>query len=239
MLVVDNIVTSYGLIKALKGVSLEAQAGKMTCILGPNGAGKTTLMFSVAGILNPRSGSIKLLDQDITGLSAPKVLSRGLSLVPENRLVFSGLTVRENLDAGAFLRPRSEKTEIEQDIDNVYTRFPILRERRDQIAGTLSGGEQQMLALGRALMSRPKILLLDEPSLGLAPLIVDQIFDIIRGLRDEGLSILLVEQNAAKALKVADYFYLLDQGKVVFGGTPDEVEGDDVIRRAYLGEAAA
>lgn len=239
MLKVDKLVTSHGLIKAVKEVSLEAQSGKITCILGPNGAGKTTFMFSIAGILKPNSGSIKLNDAEIAGLSAPQILNHGLSLVPENRLVFPEMTVRENLDAGAYSRPNSQKVEVEEDIEKMFERFPVLKQRKDQTAGTLSGGEQQMLAVARALMSRPKMLLLDEPSVGLAPMIVDQIFDIIKDLRKDGLSILLVEQNAVKALKVSDYFYLLDQGKVVFGGSPDEVESDDLIRKAYLGDAAA
>lgn len=239
MLKINDLVTSHGLIKALKGVSLEAKEGQITCILGPNGAGKTTLMFSIAGILKPKSGNIQLLGKNITGMSAPNALSQGLALVPENRLVFPQMTVNDNLLAGSYSRPSSAKVEVQQDIEKMFERFPVLKERREQLAGTLSGGEQQMLALARALMARPKILLLDEPSVGLAPLIVDQIFEIVKGLREDGLTILLVEQNAAKALKVADHFYLLDQGKVIFDGTPSEVEGDDLIRKAYLGQAAA
>ncbi len=239
MLTIHNLVTSHGLIQALKGVSLEAKSGEITCILGPNGAGKTTLMFSVAGILKPKSGNVSLLGDSITRMSAPDILKRGLALVPENRLVFPEMSVLENLMAGAYSRPKSEQTAVEKDIDDIYHRFDVLKKRKDQRAGTLSGGEQQMLALARALMAKPKMLLLDEPSVGLAPLIVDQIFEIISGLRQDGISILLVEQNASKALKVADYFYLLDQGMVTFGGTPDEIEGDDLIRRAYLGGEAA
>lgn len=236
MLEINNLVTTHGLIKALKGVSLNVEAGKITCILGPNGAGKTTLMFSIAGILKPKSGAIRLNGQDITGQSAPKILKRGLSLVPENRLVFPEMSIRDNLEAGAFIG--TSAATMDEDIERMYERFPVLKRRAGQQAGTLSGGEQQMLAVARALMSRPKIVLMDEPSVGLAPVIVDQIFEIIEILRDEGLSILLVEQNATKALKVADYFYLLDQGKVTFGGTPDEVKSDDLIRQAYLGTAA-
>lgn len=235
MLSVKNLVTSYGLIKALKGVSLEAKKGAVTCILGPNGAGKTTLMFTLAGILEPDEGAVSLLDQDLTGLGAPKILGKGLALVPENRLVFADLSVYENLLAGAFTRSRAMATQVSEDIEKMYQRFPILKDRHDQPAGNLSGGEQQMLALARALMSRPSILLMDEPSVGLSPIIVDEIFAIIKQLNEDGMSILLVEQNATKALQVADYFYLLDQGKVTFSGTPDQLKDDDIIKRAYLG----
>ena len=237
MLEITNLSTSYGLIKALDGVSLSAQRGSVTCILGPNGAGKTTLMFSIAGILRANAGSIKANGVELAGLDAPGVLKNGVSLVPENRLVFPLMSVRENLQAGAYLR--SAKGEIAEDIEKMYARFPVLGERAEQNAGTLSGGEQQMLAVARALMSRPKILLMDEPSVGLAPLIVDEIFSIIGQLNSEGISIVLVEQNAVKALQVADHFYLLDQGKVAFSGTPGEMENDDVIKRAYLGDRAA
>jgi len=235
MLSVNNLVTSYGLIKALKGVSLEAKKGAVTCILGPNGAGKTTLMFTLAGILTPDTGTVSLLDQNLTGLGAPKILRKGLALVPENRLVFADLSVYENLLAGAFTQSRAMATQVSDDIEKMYDRFPILKDRHDQPAGNLSGGEQQMLALARALMSRPSILLMDEPSVGLSPIIVDEIFAIIKQLNEDGMSILLVEQNATKALQVADYFYLLDQGKVTFSGTPDQVKDDDIIKRAYLG----
>ena len=235
MLSVNNLVTSYGLIKALKGVSLEAKKGAVTCILGPNGAGKTTLMFTLAGILAPDTGTVSLLDQNLTGLGAPKILRKGLALVPENRLVFADLSVYENLLAGAFTQSRAMATQVSDDIEKMYDRFPILKDRHDQPAGNLSGGEQQMLALARALMSRPSILLMDEPSVGLSPIIVDEIFAIIKQLNEDGMSILLVEQNATKALQVADYFYLLDQGKVTFSGTPDQVKDDDIIKRAYLG----
>ena len=242
MLEVTGLSTAYGLIKALDGVSLSAQTGAVTCILGPNGAGKTTLMFSIAGILRPEAGSIKFDGIELSRLDAPGVLKNGLALVPENRLVFPLMSVRENLQAGAYLRPASTPAavrEITEDIEKMYARFPVLGERAGQNAGTLSGGEQQMLAVARALMSRPKILLMDEPSVGLSPLIVDEIFSIIAQLNREGISILLVEQNAAKALQVADHFYLLDHGRVAFSGTPGEMENDDVIQRAYLGDRAA
>ncbi len=239
MLVVRDLTTSYGLIKALKSVSLEAEDGRVTCILGPNGAGKTTLMFTIAGILNPDSGSVQLQGNELAGVGAPKVLRSGLALIPENRLVFPELTVRENLLAGAYSRHKSEQGQVMQDIEAMYKRFPLLEQRDSQNAGTLSGGEQQMLAVARALISKPKMLLMDEPSVGLAPKIVDEIFAIIREVNQEGMPIVLVEQNAVKALEVADHFYLLDQGKVAFDGTPGEMENDDVIKRAYLGGKSA
>jgi branched-chain amino acid transport system ATP-binding protein len=237
MLNIKDLTTSYGLIKALKGISLEAKEGEVTCILGPNGAGKTTLMFTLAGILKPDTGTVTFQGNQLTGLSAPKVLTNGLALVPENRLVFPDMSVRDNLNAGAYVRHRSEVKNVENDIETMYARFPVLKKRQDQKAGTLSGGEQQMLALARALMSKPKMLLLDEPSIGLAPVIVDEIFAIIKQLNADGMSIVLVEQNAVKALQVADHFYLLDQGRVAFSGTPDEMENDDAIKRAYLGSS--
>ena len=236
MLSVSNLTTSYGLIRALKDVSLVAKEGQVTCILGPNGAGKTTLMFTLAGILNPVSGSVKFNGIEIAGLGAPKVLKNGLSLVPENRLVFPLMSVRDNLMAGAYLRHQSNRIEVENDLEKLYERFPVLKQREKQNAGTLSGGEQQMLALARALMSRPKMLLLDEPSVGLAPKVVDEIFAIITQVRSEGMSIVLVEQNAVKALQVADHFYFLDQGRVSFNGNPNELENEEVIKRAYLGQ---
>jgi branched-chain amino acid transport system ATP-binding protein len=192
-------------------------------------------MFTLAGILSPDAGTVNLLGHNLTGLGGPKVLNQGLALVPENRLVFPDMSVHENLLAGAFTQSKAMAVEVSEDIDKMYTRFPILKTRYDQLAGTLSGGEQQMLTLARALMSRPTILLLDEPSVGLSPLIVNEIFDIIKQLNEDGMSILLVEQNVNKALQVADYFYLLDQGKVTFGGTPDQLQNDDIIKRAYLG----
>ena len=238
MLRVENLTTAYGSIEALRGVSLDANEGETTCILGPNGAGKTTLMFTIAGILQPRSGTVRFCDKDIAGLSAHRIVACGLVLVPENRLVFPQMTVRENLDAGAYVRPQSDAKSVAEDMEQMFERFPDLRNREAQIAGTLSGGEQQMLALARALMARPKMLLMDEPSLGLAPRIVDEIYAIIRQLKDDGVSIVLVEQNAVRALEVADHFYLLDQGNVVFSGLPGEMENDEVIKKAYLGGLA-
>ncbi|HBK74849.1 MAG TPA: ABC transporter ATP-binding protein [Gammaproteobacteria bacterium] len=238
MLKVENIVTRYGAIEALKGMSLDAQHGEVTCLLGPNGAGKTTTMFTIAGILSPHSGSITLDGNDLTHQSAPAIVRKGISLVPENRLVFPEMSVADNLAAGAYCRSRSERTAINQDLAEVFDRFPQLKERREQLGGTLSGGEQQMLAIGRALMARPKILMMDEPSLGLAPLIVDEIFKIIQQLNQEGVTILLVEQNARMALKVAHKLYLLEQGAVTFEGSPTEMQQNELIQRAYLGAGA-
>ena len=237
MLEVSDLVTTYGKIEALKGVSLKAENGKITCLLGPNGAGKTTLMMSIAGILRPRRGSIRLEGAELVGLSPAKIVSRGVALVPENRLVFPEMSVRENLLAGAY--QRRDKGEIAADIERMYARFPRLKVRREQLAGTLSGGEQQMLAVARALMSRPRVLLMDEPSLGLAPLVVAEIFDIVAALNRDGTTILLVEQNAHMALKVAHQFFLMEQGRVTFQGTPGQLAEDEVIQRAYLGTRRA
>ena len=237
MLVVSDLVTAYGKIEALKGVTLRVEDGRITCLLGPNGAGKTTLMMTIAGILQPRSGSIRLNETDLAGLSPAGIVAQGVALVPENRLVFPQMSVQENLLAGAY--QRKGKAEIFADIDRMYARFPRLRERREQLAGTLSGGEQQMLAVARALMSRPKLLLMDEPSLGLAPLVVAEIFRIITELNRDGTSIFLVEQNAHMALQVAHHFYLMEQGRVTFSGTPGQLAEDEVIQRAYLGTRRA
>jgi branched-chain amino acid transport system ATP-binding protein len=237
MLIIDGLATAYGKIEALKGVSLQANAGHVTCMLGPNGAGKSTLMLTIAGILKPKAGSIRFEDEELVGKSSAEIVARGLALVPENRLVFPALTVRENLMAGAYRR--RDRGAIRDDIDKMFVRFPRLKERVDQLAGLLSGGEQQMLAVARALMSRPRLLLMDEPSVGLAPLVVAEIFQIIRQLHSEGVSIFLVEQNAHMALKVAHHFYLMEQGRVTFSGNPGEMSGDDVIQRAYLGQRRA
>ena len=233
MLDVSDLVTAYGKIEALKGVSLRVESGRITCLLGPNGAGKTTLMMTIAAILKPRRGSIRLAGAELIGLTPARVVAHGVALVPENRLVFPQMSVRENLLAGAY--QRSDKAAIAVDIERMYNRFPRLRERREQFAGTLSGGEQQMLAVARALMSRPRLLLMDEPSLGLAPLIVAEIFDILAELNRDGTTIFLVEQHAHMALKVAHQFYLMEQGRVTFQGTPGELAEDEVIQRAYLG----
>lgn len=237
MLEITELATSYGKIEALKGVSLSAKAGEVTCLLGPNGAGKSTLMLTLSGILKPQRGSVKFEGEEIVGRTPAEIVSRGMALVPENRLVFPALTVRENLMAGAY--KRRDAAGIKSDIDAMFERFPRLKERVAQYAGTLSGGEQQMLAVARALMSRPRLLLMDEPSVGLAPMVVAEIFSIIRQLHAEGVSIFLVEQNAHMALKVAQHFYLMEQGRVSFSGTPGEMADDDVIQRAYLGQQRA
>ncbi len=232
---IRDIVTAYGQIEALKGVTLDVAEGKITCLLGPNGAGKTTLMMTTAGILKPRRGTIRLAGEDIAGAQPHAIVARGIALVPENRLVFPQMSVVENLLAGAY--QRNDKAEIATDVDRMFARFPRLKERSTQEAGTLSGGEQQMLAVARALMSRPRLLLMDEPSLGLAPLIVEEIFRIIGELNRDGTTIFLVEQNAHMALKVAHHFYLMEQGKITFSGNPGSLAEDEVIRRAYLGSA--
>jgi branched-chain amino acid transport system ATP-binding protein len=235
LLEVGDVVTAYGKIEALKGVTLDVAQGSITCLLGPNGAGKTTLMMTTSGILKPRRGSIRFGGEEIAGRAAHDIVARGVALVPENRLVFPHMTVADNLAAGAY--QRNDKAEIAADIDRLYNRFPRLKERHAQEAGTLSGGEQQMLAVARALMSRPKLLLMDEPSLGLAPLIVEEIFAIVAELNRDGTTIFLVEQNAHMALKVAHHFYLMEQGRVTFSGSPGALAEDEVIRRAYLGSA--
>ena len=237
MLDVSDLVTAYGKIEALKGVSLNLEAGRITCLLGPNGAGKTTLMMTIAGILQPRRGSIRLAGNELVGLSPARIVAQGVALVPENRLVFPQMSVRENLLVGAY--QRNDKAAIDADVERMYARFPRLQERREQLAGTLSGGEQQMLAVARALMSRPRLLLMDEPSLGLAPLIVAEIFSIVGELNRDGTTIFLVEQNAHMALQVAHQFFLMEQGRITFKGMPGQLAEDEVIQRAYLGSRRA
>ena len=233
MLKVSDITTAYGKIEALKGVSLHVESGKITCLLGPNGAGKTTLMMTIAGILQPRRGSIRLDGTELAGLSPARIVSRGVALVPENRLVFPQMSVHENLLAGAY--QRRDRAGINTDIERMYSRFPRLKERREQLAGTLSGGEQQMLAVGRGLMSRPRVLLMDEPSLGLAPLIVKQIFEVIAELnKRDGLTIFLVEQNAYHALKLAHRAYVMVNGRITLTGTGAELLAKPEVRAAYL-----
>ena len=234
MLEITQLATSYGKIEALRGVSLSAKAGDVTCLLGPNGAGKSTLMLTLSGILKPQRGSVKFEGEELIGKTPAEIVSRGMALVPENRLVFPALTVRENLMAGAYRR--RDTNGIRSDIDAMFHRFSRLKEREAQLAGTLSGGEQQMLAVARALMSRPRLLLMDEPSVGLAPLVVAEIFFIIQQLHSEGVSIFLVEQNAHMAMKVAQHFYLMEQGSVSFSGNSGELAEDDLIQRAYLGQ---
>jgi len=235
LLAIQDVVTAYGKIEALRGVTLAVEEGSITCLLGPNGAGKTTLMMTVAGILRPRSGSIRFGGGEIAGAAPHRIVEQGIALVPENRLVFPHMTVLENLRAGAY--QRNDRGGIAADIDRMFVRFPRLKERAAQEGGTLSGGEQQMLSVARALMSRPKLMLMDEPSLGLAPLVVEEIFRIITELHRDGTTIFLVEQNAHMALTVAHHFYLIEQGRITFSGDPGSLAEDEVIHRAYLGSA--
>ena len=232
LLKVDGIHVYYGNIHAIKGVSFEVNEGEIVTLIGANGAGKSTTLNTIAGLLKPRAGSITYEGAAITGMQASKVVSLGMALCPEGRRVFQQMTVRENLEMGGFSRPA---TEIEASLEDVFKRFPRLKEREKQVAGTLSGGEQQMLAMGRALMSKPKLLMLDEPSMGLAPILVDQIFAIIKELHEAGTTILLVEQNARAALSVADRGYVLETGKVVVTGTGAELLLDETVKKAYLG----
>lgn len=232
MLKVENLNVYYGSINAIKGISFEVNQGEIVTMIGANGAGKSTTMNTVAGLLKPRSGSIVFEDKDITHMPASKVVSLGLALCPEGRRVFQQMSVRENLEMGGFTRQASE---IAPSLEHVFELFPRLKERQRQIAGTLSGGEQQMLAMGRAMMSKPKLLMLDEPSMGLAPLLVEQIFDIILSLNKAGTTILLVEQNAQMALSIADRAYVLETGNIFKEGSADMLMHDDAVRKAYLG----
>jgi len=232
MLKVENLNVYYGSINAIKGISFEVNQGEIVTMIGANGAGKSTTMNTVAGLLKPRSGSIAFEDKDITHMPASKVVSLGLALCPEGRRVFQQMSVRENLEMGGYTRQASE---IAPALDHVFELFPRLKERQRQVAGTLSGGEQQMLAMGRAMMSKPKLLMLDEPSMGLAPLLVEQIFDIILSLNKAGTTILLVEQNAQMALSIADRAYVLETGNIFKEGSADMLMHDDAVRKAYLG----
>jgi branched-chain amino acid transport system ATP-binding protein len=234
MLKVDNIHTFYGNIEALKGISLEVEKGEIICLIGANGAGKSTTLMSISGIEPPRRGKITLDGVDITGIPPHKIVTMGMSQVPEGRRIFPQLTVLENLDMGAYLR--SDKEERKRDLEYVFELFPILSQRRNQTGGTLSGGEQQMLAISRALMAKPRILLMDEPSLGLAPLIVHQIFEIITRInKEQGTTIFLVEQNANMALKIANRGYVLQNGKIVKTDSTEALMKDQEVRDAYLG----
>lgn len=232
MLKLQNVHTYYGAIQALNDVSVEVSKGEIVTLIGANGAGKTTLLMTVCGSPRASSGTVTFLDEDITQQSTHKIMQRGIAISPEGRRVFPDLTVAENLKMGGFFLKRDE---VEAGLDHVYTLFPRLKERANQRAGTMSGGEQQMLAIGRALMTRPQLLLLDEPTLGLAPLIIAQIFDIIRTIREEGVTVFLVEQNAHKALQVADRGYVLETGKVVLADTGANLLVNDEVRKAYLG----
>ena len=234
MLEVKNLSVSYGGIKALRGISLEVPDKKIVALIGANGAGKSTLLRTISGLVKAQGGSIKFDGEEIVGLSIDKICKRGIALSPEGRRVFTDLTVAENLKIGAYLR--NDKDGIAKDLEWVYELFPRLKERSWQFAGTLSGGEQQMLAVGRALMSRPKLLMMDEPSLGLAPLIVQQIFSIIEEINQKGVTILLIEQNANMALKAADTAYVLETGEISLSGSGQELLNDEKVREAYLGK---
>ena len=233
LLEVKDLEVAYGLIKAVKGVSFEVKEGEIVALIGANGAGKTTIMHAINAIISKAGGSVTLAGEDITNIPAHKLVSKGLSQVPEGRRIFQELTVYENLVLGYYTK--SGKEEFQRKLEEVYSNFPILKERSNQIAGTLSGGEQQMLAMSRALMSSPKILLLDEPSMGLSPLYVNIIFDMIKKVNSEGTTVLLVEQNAKKALSIADRAYVLEIGKITKTGTGEELLNDEDVIRAYLG----
>lgn len=235
MLEINNLNVHYGVIHALKDVSLKVNKGEIVTLIGANGAGKTTTLRTISGLIKPTSGTVTLLDQEITAMPAPKRVELGLSQVPEGRRIFPEMTVLENLEMGAFLR--KDKPGIKEDLDKVYELFPILNNRKKQTSGTLSGGEQQMLAMGRALMSRPTVMLLDEPSMGLAPLLVREIFNIIVNINESGTTVLLVEQNASMALSIADRAYVLETGKIVIEGTGQELIKSEKIKEAYLGGA--
>ncbi|MBO6007765.1 MAG: ABC transporter ATP-binding protein [Lachnospiraceae bacterium] len=232
VLKVENLHVYYGSIHAIKGVSFEVGEGEIVTLIGANGAGKSTTLNTVGGLLKPREGSIEFEGRSILGVAPHKVVNEGMALCPEGRRVFAQLSVKENLEMGAYTRPASE---IPETLEKVYEHFPRLKERQSQMAGTLSGGEQQMLAMGRALMSKPKLMMLDEPSMGLAPILVDQIFEIIKALNKAGTTILLVEQNAQMALSIADRAYVLETGRIVNTGTGKDLLNDDSVKKAYLG----
>lgn len=234
MLEVKNLDVYYGVIQAIKGISFEVNEGEVIALIGANGAGKTTTLHTVSGLLTPKSGQVIFEGEDITKVPAHRIVSMGMAHVPEGRRVFAQLSVYENLKMGAYTR--KDRQEIEESLRSVYKRFPRLEERKNQLAGTLSGGEQQMLAMGRALMSKPKLLLLDEPSMGLSPIFVNEIFDIIRSVSESGMTVLLVEQNAKKALSIADRAYVLETGNIVLDGPAKNLLEDDSIKKAYLGE---
>lgn len=233
MLKVKDIEVYYGAIHALKKLSIEVEPGSIVTLIGANGAGKTTTLKTISGLLRPKSGSILFKGTDITRVAPEKIVGLGISQVPEGRRVFPSMTVLENLEMGAYLR--NDKKEIERDMDNVFTRFPRLKERRKQLSGTLSGGEQQMLAIGRALMARPQLMLMDEPSMGLAPLLVKEIFEIIQDISSRGTTILLVEQNANMALSIANKAYVIETGEIVLQGTAEQLMKSEEVKKAYLG----
>ena len=236
MLKVKDLKVNYGGIEALKGISFDVEQGQIVTLIGANGAGKSTTLRAISGLVKTASGAINFLGRDIIPFNAQQVVAEGIALVPEGRRVFDNLTVKENLKIGAYLR--KDKDEIESGIEDIYQRFPRLKEREWQLAGTLSGGEQQMLAVGRAMMARPKLLMMDEPSLGLAPLVVRDIFAIVRELKSEGITILLIEQNANAALRCADQAYVLETGRITMQGTGEALLADQRVRDAYLGSTA-
>lgn len=233
MLKVDNIDVYYGAIHAIKGISIEVPKGEIVTLVGSNGAGKSTTLRTISGLMKPKNGTILFEDKNIVGGPAHKIVGMGLCQVPEGRHVFANMSVMENLELGAYLR--NDKDGIARDLEDVFKKFPRLLERKDQISGTLSGGEQQMLAMGRALMSRPRLLLLDEPSMGLAPLLVKEIFNIIKEINESGTTVLLVEQNANMALSIADKAYVLETGRIALAGTAQELASSEAVRKAYLG----
>ena len=234
MLEVRDLQIYYGMIHAIKGISFDVNQGEVIALIGANGAGKTTTLHTITGLLAPKSGSVLFEGKDITKVPAHKIVSMGMAHVPEGRRVFAELSVYENLKMGAYTR--KDKKEIEESLANVYKRFPRLEERKNQMAGTLSGGEQQMLAMGRALMSKPKIILMDEPSMGLSPIFVNEIFDIIRAVSESGTTVLLVEQNAKKALSISDRAYVLETGTITMSGKAKDLLEDEAVKKAYLGE---
>ena len=234
MLQISHLYKNYGKFQAVRDLNLHVPKGDLFGFVGPNGAGKTTTLHTITGLLSPKKGSVMFEGTDITMIPAHKIVSMGMAHVPEGRRVFAELSVYENLKMGAYTR--KDKNEIEESLANVYKRFPRLEERRNQMAGTLSGGEQQMLAMGRALMSKPKIILMDEPSMGLSPIFVNEIFDIIQAVSESGTTVLLVEQNAKKALSIADRAYVLETGKITMSGNAKDLLEDEAVKKAYLGE---
>ena len=234
MLEVKDLEVYYGVIQAINGVSFQVNQGEVIALIGANGAGKTTILHTITGLLAPKKGSVMFEGKEITKVPAHKIVSMGMAHVPEGRRVFAELSVYENLKMGAYTR--KDRAEIDESLQNVYKRFPRLEERKNQMAGTLSGGEQQMLAMGRALMSKPKIILMDEPSMGLSPILVNEIFDIIQAVSESGTTVLLVEQNAKKALSIADRAYVLETGNIVLEGKAKDLLENDSIKKAYLGE---
>lgn len=234
MLEVKDLKVNYGMIEAIKGLSFDVNEGEVIALIGANGAGKTTILHTISGLLSPKEGSVVFEGKEVSKIPAHKIVTMGMAHVPEGRRVFANLSVLQNLKMGAYTR--NDKQEMEDTLERIYKSFPRLKERENQMAGTLSGGEQQMLAMGRALMSQPKIILMDEPSMGLSPIFVNEIFNIIEEVSKMGTTILLVEQNAKKALSIADRAYVLETGKIILDGDADKLMNDDAVKKAYLGE---